>query len=412
MANPTRCLRTSYNLAPVLRELNRARVTGPEGQPAFDAFVYDSLVPVIWSATSLRVSLSQHGRVVVIGKAIDAAFKTGPLTPESLNAALVVEQKRYLKQRKKEFLVVTRMSLKFSPVFRSRKIGSASFMFSSHLPSQLRTSREALSGLDSYQAKAAPGSEWVRIKVLARHPGEAVEFGLDSLDTLRGIWAVALTKGARRRSFGPRLSPLNPLVTGPVYSVHNMNGTAALDTFWSPPNYSQPSAAADLADKWREVVLFESKVRARLRTVPYKRVIEEGFRRYAQALDGTDWDSASLKLWSLIESLTSDGVADYDKIIRRTSFIFHDPELELQLLHHIKDYRNAVVHRDASSRDSESIMCEVKRYAGDLLIFHVANGKDFATIEQAGTFLDLPPDQRLLRKALRFLGSENAARRR
>lgn len=109
-----------------------------------------------------------------------------------------------------------------------------------------------------------------------------------------------------------------------------------------------------------------------------------------------------MKLWSLLEFLS--GARRHSSVVKRVAVLASDEDLRLAILDHLRKYRNQVVHEGRWRRDAERLVCELRLYVAELLQFHVAEGRDFVCLEDAGAFLDLPSDLRVLKKAVRFFG--------
>ncbi len=79
------------------------------------------------------------------------------------------------------------------------------------------------------------------------------------------------------------------------------------------------------------------------------------------------------------------------------------------MLKHLMTYRNRTVHAGYTSEDIETLLYQLKRYVERCLFFHIFSAPDFASIDKAAEFMNLPPDlpelQRrawLLERALKY----------
>jgi hypothetical protein len=166
----------------------------------------------------------------------------------------------------------------------------------------------------------------------------------------------------------------------------------------------------DLSENLRRLLDFEKRVRRRLSKISYAGELEKAVRRYSRALDSRDFNKAYLELWSVLESLTFSVTDRYDVTIRRTLFLWKDKDFNKQILEHLRNYRNRMVHAGLNSEEIETLVRQLRGYVEGLLLFHLFNRQNFADMNQVGEFLDLRPDaaelQRkipLMRKAVKFL---------
>jgi hypothetical protein len=185
--------------------------------------------------------------------------------------------------------------------------------------------------------------------------------------------------------------------------VHNPDGSLALDTFWWRHGFVELREDA-LSKTWQQVTQHTTWARRRIGRMKIRGWVEAALRRYSAALDVTDWETAFAKLWSLLEVLTITAGATYDVTVRRALFVQRaDRSLQRQKLHHLRDFRNAIVHADSWSPDSEVLLCHLKKFVDDLLVFVINRGHYFASVDDLAQFLDLPHSRRLLLKGVQWM---------
>ena len=132
--------------------------------------------------------------------------------------------------------------------------------------------------------------------------------------------------------------------------------------------------------------------------------------KYARAFDEPDSNTAFVKLWSALESLVTPGVADYDKMVKRCSFLYADGEYHKQVLEHLREYRNRSVHSGIEGEDARTNCFLLQEYFRTAIHFYLGNYTYFSDLNNANEFLDLPSDQeilagkmKILRKAMKFI---------
>lgn len=69
----------------------------------------------------------------------------------------------------------------------------------------------------------------------------------------------------------------------------------------------------------------------------------------------------------------------------------------------MKEYRNRAVHAAAEDEEIEGMMFQLKRHVEALLEFHVGARYRFASLEEAGEFMDLPHDLNTLSRRAKRL---------
>jgi len=156
---------------------------------------------------------------------------------------------------------------------------------------------------------------------------------------------------------------------------------------------------------------FAKNVRKKLKSSSYGKEIEAAIIRYVRALDSQDYNVAFVKLWSLLEFLTSTLRDGYDRTIKRTVFQFADRDYNKQVLEHLRQYRNNSVHLGTGENDIDTHIYQLKGYVEQLLKFHIGNHFKFDNLSEAAKFMDLTPDIEALNKqislyksGIKFLG--------
>jgi len=137
--------------------------------------------------------------------------------------------------------------------------------------------------------------------------------------------------------------------------------------------------------------------------------IERAFIHYARALDATDMGAAFLKLWSVLEQISAAGGERYDTLIERAAFMFEAGGITKYVLEHLRYQRNQIVHLGTPQSELRPLVYQTKRFVEKMLGVHLQLGKDFATLQEAGQFMNLGHDRDalnrrawLVRQAMKF----------
>jgi len=147
---------------------------------------------------------------------------------------------------------------------------------------------------------------------------------------------------------------------------------------------------------------FEQWVQNRLKSVSIGAPLTRLLTLYCAACDEPELSSAYLALWSVLEHITGTEKKSYDDLLRRASFLSHDPALDRAVLEHLRNQRNAMVHHGVSIDDPERVVFQLKHYVEYGIMFLLRNARRFRTMEEFRQFLDLPPDSTLLVERLKL----------
>ena len=367
------------------------------GRLVYDGWALDVALAALFSAFEFHSEVVDSGRQRIISDALFSLDPSKLITSKGLVASLARHEADYLKLPAQRYSLVTSISAKFGDHFKEIRDGNVRIQFLRDRPA--RFDRKPFEGIYSWPKEPdVKDYTFVVVTVDARTIHEAFERAVEGLDYHRGMWNYSLTKLTISRSSGSP-QPLGDIGLGRVHTVHLPTGAAVGETFWYQPSFV-PQPVVDVRPDWNRVIEDASVVRRKHRRDQYASKFRELFIRYARALDGVDFDSTFLKLWSLLEVLTVTTRAQYDQTIKRALFVFREQELNRVLLEHLRDYRNATVHDALSTDLVHNFNWQLKQYVDELLRFHVMWSGRFETWEDAGAFLDLPRDVTALKKRL------------
>lgn len=371
-----------------------------DGQVSFSGFPFGEFLTVLETSIGFSEKLPEAERMRIIREAVFAVGAKGKITGRSLLGQVSRLEKSYLDSAAKPYVLVTSVSVKphFIEIPRVT-LNGCSLTFSRTLPE--RFNLEPLAEFFRLNGHIPLLRDYLvtRIRVRARSQSEAFETAIWTLDLLRGIWNLGPNRSITSRVSSGRPKPINPIRLGPVHTLHEPSGRLARDEgYWYEALFSDRDGPADLRRNWTTIKRNERRLRRRLASSSYGPEISQSLVRYARALDGTDFESSFLKLWSLLEFLTDTGRSPYDRTIDRCLFRVKDRELERQVLEHLREQRNASVHLGEPSERFEALVFQLKRYVEDLLVFHLWS--DHSSIAEAAAFLDLPHDPSMLKKRI------------
>jgi hypothetical protein len=377
------------------------------GRLAYDGSAFDVASGALFTAIGFADEVSDSGRQRIIREALFSLKPESAITRKSLMAALARHEAKYLALPMDRFALLTTIAVKFGRHLRPINKDRVKLRFADTIPRGF--DRKPFEEIHSWPKVAdVEDYSWAVILIDARSNYEAFERGLRELDYWRGMWNFALTRNTISRDSSSPL-PLADIGLGPVHTVHHARGAAVGGTFWYQPAF-YPQPAVDVKRDWNHVSAEVRRIRRLHQRSSYPEMLREVFIRYARALDGVDFDSTFLKLWSLFEMLTVTTNARYDQSVERALFVFEEQELNRTVLEHLRDYRNATVHDALSTDLAHDFSWQLKQYVDALIKFHLFWSNRFTSVMEAGSFLSLPKDSDALRKriatarqALRYL---------
>lgn len=347
---------------------------------------------------------------------VSAALFTAPtpLTPNSLIGEINQRARDFLREPEQAYILVSSISVRYFTELRQSEVSGRRMYFRWGLPRRFRvgygqavdrTRRNVLGPLPD---PARPGERYtaVWIHTRGRSHWEAVTRALDALDLLRGIWNLAINHRMWSRTTGGARKPVNRVLLGPLHSLHHPDGSLASAVDWYEPDYVVPEQSRELSRRWLEVKEDEGNIRLCLTRSAYAAQLEDALRRYTRALDGFQWEAAFLGLWGLLETLTGTKPHEsHDLTVKRAAFLYDNSErkIHVQVLNHLRHYRNRSVHGGESSAAVEAYLYQLKRYVEQLLLFHLTSYYRFESVARAAEFLDLPAEPAALRRRVEEL---------
>lgn len=398
----------------IILELSKAsRVRN--GKVSFSGLRFREHIAVLTSMLSLDKGIPAHEKMSLVQRAVFASART-KLDAESLRLHAMREVQLYLQVPPKRFKVAGTISIPRSFARRRFMVGGSGITVRSNFSRDIQLARDEIS--DRSWASSETGEKSSRfstfvVEIDARSEQEAIDVGLERLDLLRGLLNFARNRRIlTRESFGER-EPLNRIVVGTMFSIHNNDGTLAKDAWWTDPTPATPPRSF-MGVSQLSVTLHESrKLRVMLARCAYHRDLSSAIIRYCRAMDSVDWHYAFLQLWSVLEFLTGTGPRDNHSVtVKRTAMLFSDEAIVVQYLNHLRDYRNRAIHSGHQSHDPESLFMQLKRFVEHLLKFHLVRAGEFSSIAEAAEFMsqssnaeELRARIRKLKKVLRFLES-------
>ena len=384
----------------IATRIEKCKRIDAEGRVAFAGFESNELTILLYSALEFPASIPE---VEARGIVTQATFNVGAKRAISANS-LLGEINRLtgdsLNRPLKPYVLISSISTDKHAYLPRVRINGASIAFVEQVPECYRAEipERLFRRFDDYLfAKPPTNYQPLMARVSARSIYQAVDSALDAIDLVRGIWNWFLNRGHHIRISSGPYKPVNELILGPIHTLHEPQGKLAIESFWFEFSYRSPVKLRDLRPEIAKMNTFSKVVRHKLRSSKYRQDLEGAIIRYCRALDERDWNTSFLKLWSVLELLTNTAKLSNTITAKRAAFVFSDHEYQLQVLNHLRSYRNRAVHAGISTQEIESHLYQLKYCTEALLEFHLGNKFGFASLEEAGNFLQLPADSKTLK---------------
>lgn len=374
--------------------INKTISLSRDGKASFSGFAHREHASILASMLRLNAEIPENEVGALLNRACFAAAVAGKVTPESLLAQVDSLERSYLSSPKTRFRLITSISADFASFPVVVRSGTAELRFGLQLSRLAERARAEVieSAKNSIYGSLPSFYSPVQALVSARNPDEAATQALDQIDIFRAVWNLWKNRSHSIRISSGRRAPVNAFILGPLHTLHTMSGQLATEGWWFEPTYLGPVST------WKESLLqsklleYTKNIRAQLRRLPYRQFMEAVLIRYARALDSREWNSCFLELWSILEALTGTTSNESHKVtVRRSAFLFKNPDYAALVLNHLRTYRNSAVHGGKEGQNVEPIMYQAKNFVEALLHFHLAKAGQFASVAEVAAFLDLPP---------------------
>ena len=393
----------------IIEEIEKLRTIDESGKVRFQGLIFYTLKTLIYNFLNFSQEISEVDARFIVNKGIFNTGSTGEITLDNLIKEMNELEKNFLSIPKQRYVLVTSISINQTVNMRRINIDNNRIVIERTLHKRFHTSER--NDLINLASKSIIGNlptdySYVRIFGTSRSVYGAANQAIDILNFFRGIWNYSVNRSfSFRRTFGGKPSPINRIVLGPIHTLHNYDGSLAVkNQWWYDPGYYGPIKPYFPNEKdFSTLMKAQQYMRKRISNLNYSKDIVSGIVRYCKALDERDMTSSFLKLWGVLEFLTSTTRTSYDVTIKRTASIYQKRDFHLQVLKVIRDYRNSYVHSDEETEEVETYLIQLKNYVESLIHFHLTNGHNFFSLSDSADFFDLPVYEKDLLKKLKLL---------
>jgi len=391
----------------VIDRISSVRTYSEDGKFSYSGFVVDECMPTLHSMLKFPPAATEIDQETLVWRALNRAGKE--LTPESFLRAANEELKERLRTNEVTHSVLTSISISPNKLLKSiNLLGCKIQLLDGDFPRKFRPHRSNL--IKEYRADISETpSSYCKIvaTVRAKSPGAAFHKAMRSVDLMRSLMCLMSNPRMQITMGTVSHEAVNVVRLGGHHTVHLADGKSAREGYWYEPYFKPKSPhKPDKPDIMSKNIRWATR---RINNSSFGKSMVSSLLMFVRGLDLHDHNAAFLKVWGALEMLTTPNQADYDKLIRRSVFLFKEVEYQRQVLEHLRMYRNANVHAGEESENAKIHCYQLQTFYSAIIWFCIRNGSNFNSLEDLGGFLDLPPepvalDLRLkqIRKAIKF----------
>jgi hypothetical protein len=386
-----------FNLATILKLLQKATNLNETGEPSFNAFEFERVLGILESSAELDKNVPVNERREIIFKACLESAKSRSFSEVQFLAAFKKAEKAYLAAPPEPYIYVTSIGVKGMENRLTRRLGDRLLRIESLSRSRfdIRPISDFINETILYDSYGLPQ---VSVAVKAKTHAQAFELGRNAFDTLRGIWNLHLNRMPALYIGHPVFVPSSRVLPGPFATLHHPDGQLATREIWYETNTIKDNWLYRADQNFAVVLKSEKSIRSSLARIKYFSELELAFGRYANALDHADPNLAFTSLWAIAEHL-SNSEGQYDQMARRLVFLYRsgDPDAKRQLFLHLRAVRNELVHKGVRRGAVNIYLSQLNDFVKSLFRFHLAFGGNFSTLASSAAFLDRSTDLPTLR---------------
>ena len=391
---PTYSWKTGVDPNQICQRLQQYSQRDEQGRVVYEGFQFLTDKVVLGEMFDFDEQIKGYDKENIITNAIFSVGKKGKITPAKLRNTINKLIREYHEIENKKYVFIASLSISSRFKLEKRVINGSTITFHTKIDKafynaynqQLDQSRQI------FQGDFPSNYIYTKLFVNAKSPNHANVIASNSLGLLRGIWNLGLNKdqGYRITFKGPA-SPLNKITLGPIQTLHERNGKLATDSFWYQPEYQKPLPVYESTQQFPSLMRYEKNARKTVKNHNYRADIEEAIIRYVEALDLYNFHDSFIRLWGLLETLTSNRNDTQLETVKKTVFHFasSDKDYVRQLLYVLRKFRNNAVHMGSNTQHIERFMQMLKQCVEAILQFHITNKFKFNSLKEATEFFEL-----------------------
>lgn len=385
----------------IIDHIASVRTYGEDGKSSYSDLVVDECIPTLHSMLHFPPAAAEIDQETLVWRALNRAGKE--LTAETFLKAANDELNTRLATKESQYVILTTISFSSNNFIKTTKIFGCEIKFLQRdFPKKFIKNRQnIIKQFTTVTTETPPNYCNILIKARAKSPNVAFHKAMRAIDLTRALMCL-MANSRMQITFGrPSHEPINEVRPGSQHTVHFEDGKSARDSYWYEPYFKPKSPyTPDKPEVMSKNIRWALK---KIEQSNFGKEITSSLLMFVRGMDLYDHNAAFLKMWGALEALTTPKIADYDKLIRRTSFLFKEVEYHRQVLEHLRAYRNANVHIGEESENAKIHCFQLQTYYRAVVWFFIHNAKKFPNLEDIGAFLDSPPDIDILEERLKYL---------
>ncbi|MBB5051266.1 hypothetical protein HNQ36_001220 [Afipia massiliensis] len=387
--------RSGFDNNVLLGKFAKARTTNGN-RCSFNAAEYHYWLPVINTAIRADAAATSLKDSCIEQALNDAALPLNNLDTfiEKCEAAFLALSKR----KKQKFVFYSTLTYEGPKLFDWISDGNAKIYWNPSFKGKfMKAATVARAGLKNIRrARKVPEDSNeltpILVHVSAYDAHDAHNQASDSLDRLRGLLNLLINSGNDINPFSDLTPPhaVNRFRRGPYHTVHQPDGSLAMEMFWYEPRWTHDLPSIKFKDT-KDYKKSLKKWWGKLQGNPLQEDLSAALIQYCRALDLHESDASLLGIWQVLEKIT--GADKYDVLINRVVKLFKDSSDARLIANHIRIRRNGSVHAsEGISKEAQAILLQADTLAGQAIFFCLNHGAKFSDLKELQEFMDLPLD--------------------
>lgn len=380
-----------------------------DGRASFAGPGYQTLRVLISRLLNVDSSIPEEDKSRLVSSSVFSAAASGRLSRERLIGELSRGEEGYLRKPFVAYRMIAQISLARTQCPSRFDFDGTRISFAISKDHKLfRHHKMVTDHIDRLEVPKLPNNYVpCSISCRARTEFHAFEMAGRALDFWRGSFNLGLNQGRSWRISVDRRSPVNSILSHPIYTIHQPDGKLASDSWYYNSDYQIEKPLFNDVKESKVAADFAVFFRKKLANHPYRREVIDAIVRYGSALDTVSYETAFLQLWSVCEGLTRTTTTESKITIKRVKALYRDENFADVVLQVLKEYRNRAVHVGEQTIDMEALLYHIKNITEDLILFHAFNRFKLQSLDQTVNLLDLGTSmtvlsnkQTMLRKAI------------
>jgi hypothetical protein len=403
MAEYFKSWKKGYDPQLILAEVKKSRISHDHNSVTFDSILLSYWLPILNSAIESDIESPFIKNECIHWAIANPSNSLQDKTEfiEKCNAAFSAHFFNFSNPTSKYFVF-------FEITYNGPKMFSSLFFDSTKIKWGAAESNPFMKKARKERAKLAKNRQYfsddtlesmtpIIVEVTASCPSHAFEIAINAIDLVRGLLNLAVNV-EYKISGSPitTIHSINNFRLGPEHSVHNSDGTLAINNLWKEAFWAHQRKSVkwtNSPDDLRRLIRSEWK---KICSHKFKKFISSGLIRYCRSLDNHDPKSVLLELWATLEYLMCAQNDRQEKLVGRIERLFSDNKVARQVSLHLRDRRNITAHSstDLQNEEVNPIIFQAEYIVSEMIRFIIEDGKYFESDKEIAEYLDINTDAR------------------